>query len=117
VTWRTFSAVVAAVLLLAAAAFAADDELSGDERAAAIRQVEKNRLEWVVIETIYIVRRNVTVRGVSGNPNAIANFLESLKADPLFEKPTIRFLRAREGSKPVQYEFEMAVDVKRPQPE
>lgn len=107
---------VVAVLVLAAVASAADDELTADERAAVTKSVERNRPDLVVVETTYIVRRNVTVRGVSRSPHAIANFLENLKATPLFENPNLRFLRAREGSNPVQYEFEMAVDVKRPEP-
>jgi Tfp pilus assembly protein PilN len=106
---------LAAVLLfIVPAVFATGDELTADERAKVLEQVERDRPANVVVETLDIAHRQVTIRGVSVNVNAVANFLENLKADPLFEQPRAGYVRVRAGSNPVQYEFEHGVTVKPP---
>lgn len=47
--------------------------------------------------------------------NAAANFVENIKADPLFTHPEVAYLRVRTEEPTKVYEFEFSTSVREPE--
>ncbi len=74
-------------------------------------RIEKDRPEVVIVTAIDGDDSAITIRGESGNVYAIANFVETIKADPRFTLPDVRYIREKVNSSPILYEFEFHFSV------
>jgi Tfp pilus assembly protein PilN len=90
-------AVLASVLSVSAGTAAGLDELRA--------WIEKDRPGNVVIAVVHFQDETITVEGTSVSPNAIANFVENIKADRRFTLPENISIREQPDTAPRTYEY------------
>ena len=102
------------IALAVSATLSAEDEMSEELRQTARQHIERDKWAGITLEPIAFKGRELTVRGISTNLNAIPNFVENVRWDPLFTIPELSYIRKCEDTSPVLYEFEFTCRVKEP---
>lgn len=69
-------------------------------------QVSRDLPDLVWLDTMTISGNTITMTGRGLNPNAIANYVDNIKNDPLFDEPDLGSL-TEVGTVPVVYGFDM----------
>ena len=82
--------------------------LSTDEQAIVRKHIAKDTPALVEVERLTFEKRTIAVTGKASSPNAIADFVENIKNDPLFTLPVLKSLTKVGDS----YEFELTTEVK-----
>jgi Tfp pilus assembly protein PilN len=101
-------AVTLTLFALALRAVAGEAQISEEVR----NRIEKDRPSNVVITSINANETPISIQGTSVNVNAIANFVENIKADTLFTLPEVKFIREKPGALPKTYEFEFSFSLR-----
>jgi Tfp pilus assembly protein PilN len=69
-------------------------------------RISQDLPDLVWLDTMSMQGGLITIGGRGLNPNAVANFVDNVKHDPLFEEPDLQHL-TQTGSAPVVYTFDM----------
>lgn len=69
-------------------------------------QVSRDLPDLVWLDKMVVAGNTVTIDGRGLNPNAIANFVENVKNDPMFEEPNLAYVNETSAA-PVVYTYSM----------
>jgi len=74
-------------------------------------RISQDLPDLVWLDRMTLAGAQISVEGRGLNPNAIANFVENIKADPLFDEPEVQAINQQPGSGPNAqnvYNFQMS---------
>ncbi len=69
-------------------------------------RISQDLPDLVWLDTMTMQGGLISISGRGLNPNAVANFVDNVKNDPLFEEPDLQHL-TQAGTAPVVYTFDM----------
>ena len=103
---------MAVALFGALFAAASDPPLTDAQRRRAAEDIVWDRPNLVAVDAVEFSGRAITIRGTGTNVNAVANFAENIKSDPLFTVPDVDFIRVNHTPSGDVYEYQFRTAVK-----